>query len=908
MKQLPSKKLLLALALIQGLATLSSVVLAAEAPTPVAQGTPLHPTFALLDSEGVNVLESEAPVSTMRTCGACHDAEFISTHSFHTSLGLDDFGTTAGHLWDSSPGYFGNWNPLTYRYLSTVGDERLDLSTAEWVMQFGDRHAGGGPAATSRDGTTVLGALSADDGNPETAILNAETAAAQTWDWDTSGTTEMNCFLCHLVAPNNEARTQALQAGQFAWASTATLEGTGIVTREGEEWAWARSAFQENGELDSEYVTVQDPSNANCGQCHGLVHEDPNELLVQEACDDTNWESYTTGQIHSPQRINNSGLNLSEKEGLSRSWDIHSERLVECVDCHFSLNNPIFYQEDEDSRPEHLTFDPRRLDLGDYLYQPIHQFARGQSAQNTVAPELFDTMRRCESCHAAETTHDWLPYQERHFAALSCETCHIPQMYSSAIQSKDWTVLKQDTSARDECRGVTGPVDTSANTLVNGFQPVILQSESVDGTRSLSTYNLVSSWYWVYDDPPKPVRLIDLEAAWFDGDAYAEDIVALFDTNDDGRLQEQELLIDTDDKQALIATRLTELGLENPHIVGEVQPYSINHNVTNGEWAIKDCQVCHSEDSLLTQDMQLAAQVPGGVMPEFIDSANTIASGEIYQDENGALYYSPKPQADGLYILGHDSVTWVDWFGVLAVLGTMVGASVHGGLRIFASMRRPKLQPELKRVYMYGMYERLWHWLQTFTILALTFTGFIIHKPEMFGIFSFRYVVQVHNILAAILIANAFLALFYHLASGEIKQYIPQPRGFFGQAVEQTLYYIRGIFRGEDHPFEKSREKKLNPLQQVTYFGLLNVLLPLQIITGALMWGAQRWPEIPNALGGLPFLGPFHTLVAWSLVAFIIMHVYLTTTAGHTPQAGIKSMIMGWDDVETHSSASEEQN
>ena len=211
------------------------------------------------------------------------------------------------------PGYFGNWNPLTYRYLSMPGDERIDLTTAEWVMQFGDRHAGGGPAETSRDGNTALDNSPSSSSNPETAILNAETAAVQAWDWDASSTTEMNCFLCHLNAPNNEARTEALQAGQFAWANTATLEGTGIVTRQGEDWAWADSAFQENGELAREYVTVQDPSNANCGQCHGLVHENPNELLVQEACDDTNWESYTTGQIHSPQRIANSGLNLSEK-------------------------------------------------------------------------------------------------------------------------------------------------------------------------------------------------------------------------------------------------------------------------------------------------------------------------------------------------------------------------------------------------------------------------------------------------------------------------------------------------------------------------------------------------------------------------------------------------------------------
>ena len=52
-------------------------------------------------------------------------------------------------------------------------------------------------------------------------------------------------------------------------------------------------------------------------------------------------------------------------------------------------------------------------------------------------------------------------------------------------------------------------------------------------------------------------------------------------------------------------------------------------------------------------------------------------------------------------------------------------------------------------------------------------------------------------------------------------------------------------------------------------------------------------------LGGLPFLAPFHTLIAWLFASFIVMHVYLTTT-GHTPLAGIKAMMMGWDEVEVH--------
>jgi thiosulfate reductase cytochrome b subunit len=250
-------------------------------------------------------------------------------------------------------------------------------------------------------------------------------------------------------------------------------------------------------------------------------------------------------------------------------------------------------------------------------------------------------------------------------------------------------------------------------------------------------------------------------------------------------------------------------------------------------------------------------------------------------------------------VLGHDSVRWIDRLGGFAFIGVLLGVAAHGGLRFFLSYRKKPEQPELKKIYMYSVYERLWHWLQTFTIVGLLFTGLIIHKPDIFGIFDFRYVVLIHNILAAILAVNAVLSLFYHLASGEIRQFLPRPYGFFDQAFSQAKYYLRGIFRNEVHPFEKTPEKKLNPLQQLTYVTILNILLPLQGLTGILMWGAQKWPGISDALGGLPFLAPFHSLIAWLFAAFIVMHVYLTTT-GPTPLSSIRAMMDGWDDVEVH--------
>lgn len=860
----------------------------------------LHPTFPLLDEDGSHVLESGKPVSTMQTCSKCHDTEFIASHSFHADVGLSNMtepGETGnGRAWDTSLGLFGKWDPITYRYLSPQADAITDLTTADWVKLFGVRHAGGGPAEYSQDGQKLT-ELAPISHSVESSIVDPETGERVPWDWAESGIIEMNCFLCHMPNPDNEARKTAVHEGNFGWANSVTLQQTGVITQTADGWAWNASSFTENGELAEGALTIQDPTNNNCGQCHGLVHVDAQTPMVLSGCTPEQWSTITTGQIMSPQKIAESGINIANKSEIRRSWDVHTERVVKCTDCHYSLNNPVYYQELTESRPEHLVFDPRRIDLGEYLYRPLHEFAKGQSAQGALAPSLDNTIRTCGDCHEAQTTHDWLPYADRHMTALACESCHIPQMYGPARETYDWTVMQTSGEPQVTCRGIEGGGETFATALTTGFEPVLLPRPAADGTAPLSPHNLVTSWYWVYGDPERPVPERYLQAAWLDGDSYHADIVEVFDANGNGVLESSELVIDSERKEVLIAGRLEALGLENPRIAGEIQPYNINHNVTHGEWATKECQTCHADDSRITRTIFLADHIPGGVMPTFVSNGTTMLNGELVEAADGSLYYQPKAGEANLYILGHNSVSWIDWAGALIFLGTVAGVFTHGGLRYWASRRNPPHEPELREVYMYTVYERLWHWLQTAVILLLTFTGLIIHKPEMFGAFSFSYVVQVHNVLAAILVANAALALFYNLASGEIRQYLPQPRGFFNQMTVQALFYLRGIFKSEAHPFEKTPERKLNPLQQVTYLGLLNILLPLQIISGVLMWGAQRWPTIAAQLGGLPFLAPFHTMIAWLFATFVVMHVYLTTT-GPTPLANIKAMMMGWDEVE----------
>ncbi len=777
------------------------------------------------------------------------------------------------------------------------------MTTPEWVSVLGARHAGGGPATTGRTGQ-ALTALE-PGASVEASIVDAS-GELQPWDWPASGTADLNCFLCHWPEANNAARLAALGEGNFGDAVTATLLGSGIVSRDGDTWAYDPAAFDDAGNLRREFVRVQDPTVANCGTCHGVTHNDLGTPLTIDALDSGDWTTLTTGQVMSPQRIAASGLNLSSKEQLSRSWDVHMERVLDCTDCHYSLNNPVYYQERDSEQPAHLEFDPRRIDLGEYIYRPLHQFAKGQSAQGTLATAYDETLRRCESCHSIERNHNWLPYKERHTAAVACEACHTPHLYAPALQSIDWTVLGPDREPVRAFRGMEGD-SLGPTTLITGYQPVLLPRANSDGTTKLAPFNLISSWYWVYGEPARPVPLRLLRAAYFEGDAYAPAIVAAFDADGDGALIQSELNITTEVQVAAVAERLAAVGLSEPRIAGEVQAYGINHNTTTDEWATRDCRDCHGAASRLAAPLSLSERTPGGVVPVLFATGPVSWPGAIESGENGALHYVPDTAAAGLYVLGHNAVRLIDWLGVLMVLGVLAGVVVHGGLRFFTARARaratiPDTPAETHRVYMYDVYERLWHWLQTAAILLLLFTGLIIHKPDMFGIFSFSYVVQVHNVLALLLVINAALSLFYHLASGEIRQFIPRPRGFFDDAFKQALYYLRGIFNREPHPFAKTRERKMNPLQQITYVMVLNVLLPAQIITGGLMWGAQRWPAATEALGGLPWLGPLHTLVAWSFAAFIILHVYLTTT-GPTPTAALQAMMMGYEPVEAHEAA-----
>lgn len=194
----------------------------------------------------------------------------------------------------------------------------------------------------------------------------------------------------------------------------------------------------------------------------------------------------------------------------------------------------------------------------------------------------------------------------------------------------------------------------------------------------------------------------------------------------------------------------------------------------------------------------------------------------------------------------------------------------------------------------YALHERIWHWLQAFGMLCLILTGMAIHYPGRIGTLgSMANAVRWHSWIGFFLILNGFLGIFYHLTAEKYHHFLPRMDDFSGAAIRQARFYLYGIFKGEKHPLDTDPRRKLNPLQKITYLLLLNILLPFQIVTGVLMWGADRWPGTVERIGGLWVLAPAHTLGSYLFLAFLIGHIYLSTT-GPAPLSLLRAMITGY--------------
>lgn len=199
-------------------------------------------------------------------------------------------------------------------------------------------------------------------------------------------------------------------------------------------------------------------------------------------------------------------------------------------------------------------------------------------------------------------------------------------------------------------------------------------------------------------------------------------------------------------------------------------------------------------------------------------------------------------------------------------------------------------------VVMFTLMERLWHWIQAFSMVMLALSGISMHWPD--SIFSMETAYQMHNLFGYIVTINFVVWLLYMLITKRIHLYLPKkadeyPMGIFKQAK----FYIADIYFTNKHPYHVGPENRMNPMQKLAYDGVMFVALPAQMITGFILM--KGGASVHTAL-------LIHVLVGAFFVLFIVGHMYLATT-GHTPLALFKEMIHGYEEDLVKDTAKDEK-
>lgn len=195
------------------------------------------------------------------------------------------------------------------------------------------------------------------------------------------------------------------------------------------------------------------------------------------------------------------------------------------------------------------------------------------------------------------------------------------------------------------------------------------------------------------------------------------------------------------------------------------------------------------------------------------------------------------------------------------------------------------------KLYLYPVWIRLWHLLNALLCLVLLCTGAFMHFES--NILDFSTSVRWHNIAGIIFILNYMIFLIGNLFTKNGDHYAITFKGLFDRLIKQFTYYTFGVFKGDEAPFPVTEKSKFNPLQQIAYYSIMYVIIPIISLTGI----ALLFPEVFSfeifKINGLVLMDFIHLLGGFIIVLFLIIHLYFSTL-GEKVSTHFKSIINGW--------------
>jgi thiosulfate reductase cytochrome b subunit len=198
------------------------------------------------------------------------------------------------------------------------------------------------------------------------------------------------------------------------------------------------------------------------------------------------------------------------------------------------------------------------------------------------------------------------------------------------------------------------------------------------------------------------------------------------------------------------------------------------------------------------------------------------------------------------------------------------------------------------KLYLYPGLIRIWHLLNALLIITLIISGLSMQYSDPLNPFiRFDLAVSMHNVAGFVLLFDYMLFIIGNTISKNSRHYRIQLNRLTERLFLQFRYYTYGVFKHEPAPFPVTKKMKFNPIQQVTYFMTMFILIPLLFLTGLPMLFSGAF--IRQLLGAKAFFVTdiFHITIGFLLSIFLVIHIYFCTF-GAKPISNFKSIITGY--------------
>lgn len=194
-----------------------------------------------------------------------------------------------------------------------------------------------------------------------------------------------------------------------------------------------------------------------------------------------------------------------------------------------------------------------------------------------------------------------------------------------------------------------------------------------------------------------------------------------------------------------------------------------------------------------------------------------------------------------------------------------------------------------KRVFVWELPVRIFHWVNVLTVIVLTVTGFIIANPpailsnaEATNLHSFGIVRFIHFAAAYIFFFNMLMRIYWSFVGNKFaswKAFWP-----FSKKVWNNFWHVLKIdilLMNEEVENLSSISIGHNSVATLSYIGLFFIAL-VQVFTGFALyadmsawWLPDLFSWVVPIFGGDFMIRTIHHISMWVFILFTIVHVYL---------------------------------